>query len=87
MNVVAMVSMLFAGIWATAEPRSPMLMARCTQMHALWARYAQNYVLHHTGQRARAELALYDCQSGRYKLGLNEAERLLRREKISLPPA
>ena len=45
----------------------------------MWARYEQHWTFHHTGQRARAELALDACQHGRYDEGIAELKRLLRR--------
>ena len=62
-----------------APPPSPKLMARCAQLYAIWFRYEQHPTYHHTGQRARAEVALYDCQKGNYEPGIRELERLLRR--------
>lgn len=70
----------------SAPPASPELMARCTQLYMLWARYEQHITFHHTGQRARAELALEDCRYGRYETGLQELEKLLRRGRIPIPP-
>jgi hypothetical protein len=64
---------------------SPELMARCTKLYALWFRYEQHPTYHHTGQRAHAELALYDCQKGDYEAGIAELERLLRRGKFPVP--
>ena len=64
---------------SAVPPPSPKLMARCTQLYAMWFRYEQHPTYHHTGQRARAELALYDCQNGNYEPGIQELERLLRR--------
>lgn len=71
---------------SSAPPPSPELMARCTRLYALWFRYEQHPTYHHTGQRAHAELALYDCQKGDYGPGIAELERLLKRGKFPLPP-
>lgn len=71
---------------AAVPPPSPKLMARCTQLYALWARYEQHTTFHHTGQRARAELAAYDCEKGEYAPGIAELERLLRRGRFPIPP-
>lgn len=70
----------------SAPPASPELLARCTQLYMLWARYEQHYTYHHTGQRARAELALDDCQHGSYDAGLQQLERMLKRGRIPVPP-
>ncbi len=82
----AVIAILGAASCTAAGPRSPELMARCAQMHALWARYAQDYVQFQSGQRAQAEVALHQCQNGHYDRGLRELERLLRRESIAVPP-
>jgi hypothetical protein len=75
-----------ASACSTAPPPSPELMARCAKLYGLWFRYEQHATYHHTGQRARAELALYDCQKGNYEPGIAELERLLRRGKFPVPP-
>jgi hypothetical protein len=79
---------LFAAVSACSPtpPPSPKLMARCTQLYALWYRYGQHATFHHTGQRARAELALHECQNGRYEASLSELELLLQRNRIPVPP-
>lgn len=64
---------------ATTPPPSPRRLAECTKLFGLWARYEQHWTFHHTGQRARAELALDACQHGRYDEGIAELKRLLRR--------
>jgi len=71
---------------ASAPPTSPQLMARCTQLYALWVRYEPVLTLMHTGQKARVELAMVDCQHGRYEVGIQELEKILRRGQIPLPP-
>jgi hypothetical protein len=43
------------------------------------------YDLSLTGQKARAELALYDCQKGNYDAGIQELERLLHRGRFPVP--
>jgi hypothetical protein len=70
---------------SSAPPPSPKLMARCTKLYAMWYRYEQQPTFWHTGQRARAELALYDCQKGNYEPGIKELERLLRRGLFTIP--
>ena len=59
-------------------PPSSALMARCTELYTLWWTYEQDPVFFHTGQRAKAELAVYRCQNGRYEEGIQELEGLLR---------
>ena len=69
---------------AAAPPASSERLAECNGLFALWARYEQHWTFHHTGQRARAELALDDCQHGRYDEGIAELKRLLRRGGFTL---
>lgn len=70
----------------TEGSKSPELMDRCYQMYRLWARYESSNGVNHNGQRARAELALYDCQRGYFDRGFQELERILRRDLIPIPP-
>jgi hypothetical protein len=54
-------------------------------LYMLWARY-ESHSTFHTGQRARAHIALEgDCAGGRHASGVEELERLLRRGLIPLP--
>jgi hypothetical protein len=69
----------------STPPASPPLMARCTQLYALWVRYEPVLTLMHTGQKVRVELAMQDCQHGRYEAGIRELEKILRRGRIPLP--
>ena len=66
-------------------PASPARMEHCLDLYMLWARYGQHVTFHHTGQRARAELALEECSGGRYKAGIGELTELLVRNRISIP--
>lgn len=84
MACAALVAM--ASACASAPPTSPQLMARCTQLHALWMRYEPVLTLIHTGQKVRVELAILDCQHGRYEAGIQELEKILRRGRIPIPP-
>jgi hypothetical protein len=72
---------------ASAPPPSPQLLSRCQRDYALWKRYVYGHDLNHTGQRARAELALYRCQTGEYHPAIETLEDILRRNKFVLPPA
>ncbi len=78
-------AMLIAACSAT-PPASPAQMDRCTKLYATWYRYGQHATFHHTGQRARAEIALEDCRAGRYDQGMMELEELLRRNRLPTRP-
>ncbi len=77
---------LFLAVAAcAASPSSPRLMAECTKLFNMWARYEQHWTFHHTGQRAKAELALEDCRHDQYEKGITELRRLLKRGRFELP--
>ena len=63
--------------FTATPPPSPKLMARCTELYTLWWTYDQDPVFLHTGERAKAELAVYRCQNGNYEDGIQELETLL----------
>ena len=93
-SVVRPASRLAAAVWflvvaaacTSAPPASPELMARCQKLQMLWVRYEPVLTLIHTGQQARVELAMADCQAGRYEAGIQELEKILKRGKIPFPP-
>lgn len=72
---------------STAPPASPEQMERCTKLYATWYSYGQHATFHHTGERARAEIAVEECRAGRYEEGMAELEDLLRRHRLAIPPA
>lgn len=76
---------LLAACSTTPPPISPPQMERCSKLYATWYRYGQHVTFHHTGQRARAELAIEDCRAGRYDQGMSELEELLRRNRLPIP--
>jgi hypothetical protein len=78
-RVLLLLAVLGLAACATASPPSPQRLAECTKLFGLWARYEQHWTFHHTGQQARAELALDACRHGRYDEGIAELKRLLRR--------
>ena len=82
----ALLGLIVSACAQPAQPRSPELMARCAKLYMLWWNYAQHPTFHHSGQRARAELALHRCENGRYEEGLPELETLLKRDLIAVPP-
>ncbi len=74
-----------AAACTSAPPALPELMARCQQLQMLWVYYEPVLTLIHTGQKARVELAMMDCQNGRYEAGIQELERILKRGRIPVP--
>lgn len=57
-------------------------MVRCAHLYALWWTYDQDPVLHHTGEKAQAEFALYGCQHGDYS-GIATLEDIVRRGRMT----
>jgi len=62
---------------APAVPASPAQLARCQKLYGLWWNYEQDPVFLHTGERVQAELALDDCQHGRYDEGIRTLKEIL----------
>jgi hypothetical protein len=86
-RLLAAAAIVIASAGCTSTPPAwPRLLARCTQLYALWFRYEQHTTFHHTGQQAQAELALDDCKQGRYDAGLQQLEKMLRRGQVLIPP-
>ncbi len=83
---LAAATIVIASAGCMSPPASTRLLARCTQLYALWFRYEQHTTFHHTGQQAQAELALDDCKQGRYDAGLQQLEKMLRRGQVLVPP-
>ena len=69
-----------------ASPEVPQWLAYCTKLYGLWYRYGSHPTFHHTGQRARAELALYGCQNGEYQAEIDVLDVLLARNLLTIPP-
>ena len=57
---------------------SPALMARCSRLYDLWWRYDEDPAFFGLAEKSRVELALYNCQRGRYAEGIPVLEQLLR---------
>jgi hypothetical protein len=70
---------------AEQQPSSPALMARCSQLYDLWWRYDEDPVFFGLAEKSHAELALYDCQQGRYAEGIEVLKQLLRRGGFDIP--
>lgn len=62
---------------AATAPASPRQLARCQELYGLWWNYQQDPVFLHTGERVQAELALDDCQHGRYEEGIRTLKEML----------
>jgi hypothetical protein len=88
-RVLLLLMMLAAGACTSAPPPpappSAPRLADCSKLFGMWYRYEQHATFHHTGQRARTELALDACQHGRYDEGIAELKRLLRRGGFTIP--
>jgi hypothetical protein len=67
------------------QPSSLALMARCSHLYDLWWRYDEDPVFFGLAEKSPAELALYDCQRGRYAEGIPVLEQLLRNGGFHLP--
>jgi hypothetical protein len=50
----------------SAPPASPTQMAHCSHVYSLWLRYLQD-AMDQSGERARAEKMLFDCQNAQYE--------------------
>ena len=85
--IALLLAAMTAGCGPSPPPPSPELLARCQRDFALWVRYHHNQTVIHTGQRAKAELALYRCQQGHYHPWIEDIEDMLRRGKVPLPPS
>jgi hypothetical protein len=72
-------------VCAATPPPSPKLMARCTELYTVWWTYEQDPVFLHTGERAQAELAVYDCQRGRYEEGIRTLNGVLQHGGFRFP--
>ena len=70
---------------SSTPPPSPVLLARCELLFGLWSRYEHLPVFHHSGQKARAEWAIYNCRKGNYAPGIEDLERMLQRGRFPLP--
>jgi len=70
---------------STQQPPSSALMARCSHLYDLWWRYDEDPVFFGLAEKSYAELALYDCQRGRYAEGIPVLERLLRQGGFNPP--
>ncbi len=82
MGMLALIS-LVAGC-APSPPPSPELLARCTRDYNLWFRYHYNQAVIHTGQKMRAEFAMYQCQQGKYHPAIETLEDILRRGRFNI---
>ena len=69
----------------TQQFPSPALMARCSRLYDLWWRYDEDPVFFGLAEKSQAELALYDCQRGKYSEGIPVLEQLLRNGGFHLP--
>jgi hypothetical protein len=75
---VGVLTVLGATACAAKPPASPALMARCSHLYDLWWRYDEDPVFFGVAEKSTAELALYNCQQGRYPGGIQALQELLR---------
>jgi hypothetical protein len=77
---------ILAAVACMPKPQaaSPALMARCNHLYNLWFRYDEDPVLFGLAEKSQAELALYDCQQGKYEEGIRTLEQLLRHGDFDL---
>ena len=66
-------------------PADPAMWQRCNRDYLLWVQYDYNQAVIHTGQKMRADYALYQCQMGDYRPGIEVLEDILRRTKVPIP--
>ncbi|WP_395708010.1 hypothetical protein [Reyranella sp.] len=71
---------------ANPEP-APQWLAYCVKLYSLWNRYGHHPTFHHTGQRARAELALHRCQNGEFVASVETLDVVLEHNLVAIPPA
>ena len=58
-------------------------LARCSELYGTWWNYEQDPVFFHTGERAQAEFALYECQQGKSDEGVHTLKDLLRHGRFT----
>ncbi|MDP2329542.1 MAG: hypothetical protein Q8M19_02435 [Reyranella sp.] len=72
---------------AGAQQTNEQLAARCAQLGAIFDRYASRRGEGSGGPDMERLGAGIDCSKGRYDKGIKALEDLLRRDRISFPPA
>ena len=86
LSALLLIGTVSAGHAASPEA-SPQYLAYCTKLYGLWYRYGNHPTFHHTGQRARAELALHRCEKGSYHAAIDVLDVILVRNLLAIPPA
>lgn len=72
---------------AGAQQTSEQLAARCAQLGAIYDKYGTRRGEGSGGPDMERMGAGIDCSKGRYDKGIKALEDLLRRDRISFPPA
>lgn len=72
---------------AQAQPSNEQLAARCAELGALFDRYGARRSEGSGGPNMVRLGAGIDCEKGRYAQGIRALEDLLKRNRISYPPA
>lgn len=83
-RLAASIVLVLAAVACAPKPASPTLMARCTHLYNLWWTYDEDPVFFGVAEKSQAELALYNCQQGKYDEGIAALEQLLRRGGFDL---
>ena len=80
-------TLLIAGIACvgTMPTSASSQLARCSELYGTWWNYEQDPVFFHTGERAQAEFALYECQQGKSDEGVRDLKDLLRHGRFTFP--
>lgn len=83
-----LLSLLVSGAFtnATAQQTNAQLAARCSQLYALADRYLTRRGEGSGGPNMTLLGAGLDCQKGHYEAGIATLEKLLRDQRITIPP-
>ena len=72
-------------VTVSAYAAAPGQLARCSELYGVWWTYEQDPVFFHTGERAQAEFAVYECQQGNSTEGVRDLKDLMRHGRFTFP--